>query len=78
MMMDKAMITKGEVRLHGEHEGFPQLKAVFGACPLRTAYQMNSVNVLRGLPVMEKECPVMRNWSSVTVTLKLVAPKWGV
>lgn len=61
MMMDKAMITKGEVRLHDEAEGFPQLKAVCGACLLRAAYQMNSANVLRGLPDMKKECPVMRN-----------------
>ena len=72
------MVTKGEMRLHGKDEGFPELKAVFGACPLRAAYQMNPVDVLSGLPVMEKEYPVMRNWNSVTVTLKLAAPKWGV
>lgn len=64
-MTDKAMITSGEMTLHGEDVRFPELKAIFGACPPRAAYQMNPVNVLSGLPVREKECPVMRNWSSV-------------
>lgn len=36
-MMDKATITSGEMRLHGENVGFPQLKAVFGPGPLRAA-----------------------------------------
>lgn len=77
-MTDKAMMTSGEMRPHGEDVRVPELKAIFGACPLRAVYQMNPVNVLSGLPVMEKECPLMRNWSSVTVALKLAAPKWAV
>lgn len=33
-MTDKAMIiTSGEMRLHGENVGFPELKAIFGPAP---------------------------------------------
>lgn len=32
-MKDKAVITSGETRLHGEAMGSPELQAVFGPAP---------------------------------------------